>query len=51
MKFLVKTYLTRGQPRKVSVDGLINDNESDETSETAQPQPGWALEIIKYDLW
>ena len=24
----------------VSVDGLINDNESDETSETAQSQPG-----------
>ena len=50
MKFLVKTYLTRGEPRQVSVDSVINDNESDETPETAQTQTGWALEIIKYDL-
>ena len=43
MKFLVKSYLTRGQPRIVSVVGLINDNESDETSETAQlsKSQGW----------
>ena len=32
MKFCGKSYLTRGD----SVDGLINDNESDETGETVE---------------